>query len=465
MVRARTARFLVALLALIGGVISASLAQTSRSAAEQPIVVVADLEGVIGPATAHHVSRAVQEADERGAEALVLQMNTPGGLVTSMREIVSTILAAHTPVVIYVSPAGGHAASAGAYILYSAHIAAMAPGTNVGAATPVQVGGTPSLPRPAFPRDEEKDAPAEDPPPKRLAPDDPSTAKAVNDAVAYIRSLAELRGRNAEWAEQAVREAASLSASAALEQGVIEYVVADLTTLLEEIDGRVVTTPAGASALDTAGAAVERYEVGFVTKALALLSNPNVALILLTLGVYGLFFELANPGIGPGVPGAICLVLGLYALNQLPFDYAGLVLVVLGFAFMAAEAVTPAFGVLGVGGVVAFSIGAAMLIDTDVPEYQISWGVVGGLAALSGLLLVIVLGFVLRTYRSPVRTGRADLIGAQARVLDWSGESGHVWSHGERWIARGPRSFTPGEKVEIEAVEGLVLTVRSAPAA
>lgn len=445
-------------------------AQETDRTAGAPVVLVADLVGAIGPATAHHVSEAIADAEAREAEALVLLVNTPGGLVTSMRAIIETILASRTPVVAYVSPPGGHAASAGTYILYASHVAAMAPGTNVGAATPVQIGGfpTPSAPgRPAEDRnpakdgnrdtDGERDDAARS---KRLiAPDDPMTAKAVNDAVAYIRSLAELRDRNADWAERAVREAASLSALAALEEGVIDRVAPDLETLLAEIDGARVATVAGDRALRTADARIERHDPSFVTRLLAILANPNVAFLLMMIGVYGLFFELANPGIGPGVPGAICLVLGLYALNQLPLDHAGLALVLLGLAFMAAEALTPAFGILGLGGIIAFSIGATMLIDTDVPEYQVSRGVIAVTAGLSALVLIFMFGFVWRAHRGPVRTGRADLLGASAEVLDWSDGRGHVWLHGERWQARGAGAFAPGDIARIHRVDGLVLTV------
>ncbi len=439
-------------------------AQEAIATADPPLVLIADLVGPIGPAAAHHVSEAISKADSRKAEALVLHVNTPGGLVTSMREIVETILASRTPVIAYVSPSGGHAASAGTFILYASHIAAMAPGTNVGAATPVQIGGLPMPSPPTAPERDEatgKSDRSEDTaePTKPIVVNDPMTAKSVNDAVAYIRSLAELRGRNADWAERAVREAASLSAQAALQEGVIDFVSPDLQTLLDDLDGVSVATIDGERALETTGARIERVELSLVARLLAILANPNVALLLMMLGVYGLIFELANPGIGPGVPGAICLVLGLYALNQLPLDYAGLALVLLGLAFMTAEAVTPAFGVLGVGGIIAFSIGATMLIDTDVPEYQISRGVIATLAALSGLVLIFLLGFVWKAHRRPVRTGRADLVGARVDVLDWSGGRGHVWSHGERWEAHGRDPFAAGDSARVRSVDGLVLTI------
>ncbi len=473
----RAAQRIGAVLVIVGvaiAMIGASVAQENASGARAPTILVAEITGPIGPAVAHHVERVLAAADERRVEAVVFLMNTPGGLATSMRDIISVMLAAETPIVVYVFPSGGHAASAGAFILYAAHVAAMAPGTNVGAATPVQIGGLPSAPEPTReeparddqpPANEESGGaaePEERPAAEPLAPEDPMTAKAVNDAVAYIRSLAELRGRNVDWAESAVRQAASLSAQGALDEGVIEIMADDLDDLLAQLDGRTVTTPAGDVVLSTANASVERVEMSVTTIILGFLSNPNVALLLMSLGVYGMIFELANPGVGPGVPGAICLLLGLYGLNQLPLDYAGLALVALGFAFMAAEALTPSFGILGLGGVISFSIGAAMLIDTEVPEYQISWTVIGAIAALSGLLLIIIFGIVLRSHRRRPRTGRSDLIGAEAQVLDWSGDSGHVWLRGERWNASGANGLQRDDVVEVVAIDGLELSVRAA---
>jgi membrane-bound serine protease (ClpP class) len=287
--------------------------------------------------------------------------------------------------------------------------------------------------------------------------------KAVNDAVAFIRSLAEMRGRSADWAESAVREAASLSAKAALDRHVIELVAPDLPALLEAIDGRRVPLGGAEVTLATARATVASVEPSLTTRVLALISNPNVALILMMVGIYGLIFEFVNPGsLAPGVAGTICLLLGLYALNQLPVDYAGLALIGLGTAFMVAEALTPSFGVLGIGGIAAFVLGASMLIDTDIPAFRVSWSVIGALAAVSGGFLVLILGYAWRAHRRPVASGREQLVGATARVLDWSGAEGHVRAEGERWRARGG-AYRPGETVEVRDVDGLTLVIGPAP--
>ena len=433
-------------------------------------VLVGAVEGAIGPATVRHVERLVEAAADLGAgrraEALVLRLDTPGGLTDSTREIIAAILGSAVPVIGWVAPPGARAASAGTYILYATHVAAMAPGTNVGAATPVQLGGAPGMPDPGTPdpndagpaedEGDEGDAPAER---KPLSGSGAMSAKMTNDAVAFIRSLAELRGRNADWAERAVREAASLSADAAAAEGVIDLVAEDLDGLLAKADGRSVTVLGQARTLQTAGAQVEFVEAGAITRLLGVLSNPNVALVLMMVGVYGLIFEFVNPGtVAPGVIGAICLTLGLYSLNQLPLDYAGLALIVLGVAFMVAEALSPSFGVLGFGGLAAFVLGSAMLIDTDVPEYQLSWWLIAAMAAASGAVLVLLLGLSWRAYRhAPAST--APMMEVVAEVLDWSGGAGHVRAQGERWNAIGPADLAPGESVRIRAVDGLTVTV------
>jgi membrane-bound serine protease (ClpP class) len=432
---------------------------------ERRVALMTAIEGPIGPATVRHVEKAIEAAGERGAEALILRLDTPGGLADAMREIVVAILASPTPVVGFVAPPGAHAASAGTYILYATHVAAMAPGTNLGAATPVQIGGLPGLP-PGGDRPPDEDPgeaqPSDDDPPRTAPPPpaDAMAAKATNDAVAFIRSLAELRGRNADWAEQAVREAASLSASQALEQEVIDLMAKDPAALMAAIDGRKIEAGGIERRLATAGLAVEPFEAGFLTRALGVLSNPNVAFLLMVVGLYGLIFEFSNPGVfAPGVIGLICIVLGLYALNQLPLDHAGLALIALGIAFMAAEAVTPTFGALGVGGLAAFVIGAAMLIDTEVPAYRISWWAIGGAAALGVVFMTLVLGYALRLRRRPPVSGAARLLGAEARVLDWAGGSGHVWAEGERWQASGAADLAAGTPVRIRGVDGITLLV------
>jgi membrane-bound serine protease (ClpP class) len=440
--------------------------------------LVIEIDGAIGPATTRLVENGLKEAESRGATLAVLRIDTPGGLVTSTRDIIRAIIAAPVPVIGYVAPAGARAASAGTYIMYATHLAAMAPGTNIGAATPVQMGGTPSLPGSEPQNDDgggnqdqsgessegegagEQGSDSENQSESPSQPDEPGTAKAVNDAVAFIRSLAELRGRNAEWAEQAVRQAASISASDARDKGVIEIVSTSLTDLMQQVDGRTVEIDDVERVLDTAGIQLETFEPSTLTRVLGILANPNVAFIFMLVGIYGLIFEFANPGtIGPGVIGVICLVIGLYSLNQLPLDYAGLTLVLLGLAFMVAEALTPTFGILGFGGLAAFILGSLFLIDTDVPEYQLSTGVIASTALASGLLLVIVLGYAWRSQTRKVTAGPNPYVGEAATVLEWSNGEGYVRAQGDRWHARGDVDVKPGDQVEIKKIDGLTLMV------
>jgi membrane-bound serine protease (ClpP class) len=459
-IRQRLDRLFLSAVALLFTAI-AVLGQATDQSAARPIVLLAAIEGAIGPATVRHVEGAVAAAGARGAEALILRLYTPGGLADAMREISAAILSSSVPVVGYVAPPGAHAASAGTYILYATHIAAMAPGTNLGAATPVQIGGFPGAPSGEEEKKPDETPPAETEEWRRFLPaGDAMNAKATNDAVAFIRSLAEMHGRNADWAEKAVREAASLSATQALQEGVIDLMAEDVPTLLAAVDGRRVTIRGTEHVLKTRGAAVEELAPDTMTRLLGVLSNPNVALLLMMIGLYGLIFEFINPGsIGPGVVGAICLTLGLYALNQLPLDYAGLALVLLGAGFMVAEAFTPTFGVLGFGGLIAFIIGSAMLIDTDVPAYQVSWWMTGGMAALSGAVLVLLLGYTIRAYRRPALSADTAFAGETARVLEWSGATGFVWARGERWSARADRALSPGDPVRVRGIDGLTLMV------
>lgn len=429
-------------------------------------VLMIDLTGPIGPATAHFVEQAITEAETTGAQALIIRMDTPGGLSDAMRDIIRDILQSETPVITYVAPSGSRAASAGTYILYASHVAAMAPGTNVGAATPVMIGGD----LPGLPQSEEdvsEDDTAGDN--EDVGPENgvlPSTTgsattdKAVNDAVAYIRSLANVHGRNADWAERAVRSAESLPAREALELGVIDLVADDLNDLLQAIDGRRVTTTVGSRPLRTAGVQVDRMEPGAISRVLSVISNPNIAFVLMLIGVYGILFEFYNPGsIGPGVIGAICLVLGLYALNQLPLSYAGAALVLLGLAFMIAEALDPSFGILGLGGVIAFVIGAALLVDTDIPEYQISWWTIAATASVTGGFFFWLVGSLIASRSRPLSSGVESMLRETATVLDWSGGRGHVHVLGERWRAHGDDTFAPGQSVEIVDVRDLELVV------
>jgi membrane-bound serine protease (ClpP class) len=423
----------------------------------RPVLMI-EIDGAIGPATARYVKDALVTARERRAEAVILRLNTPGGLVTSMREIIADVMGSAVPVIGYVAPSGAHAASAGTYILYAAHIAAMAPGTNLGAATPVQIGG----PLPGLPNAPDKDGKDK----TATAPEQKDTlaAKATNDAVALIRSLAELRGRNADWAEKAVREAASLSASGALQARVIDLVARDQADLLQQVDGRTVELANGETRqLATSGAAVERLEPGWLIQLLSVITDPNVAFILLIVGIYGLIFEFSTPGaIAPGVVGTICLLLGLYALNMLPINYAGLALMLLGVAFLVVEMINPTV-VLGLGGVAAFLLGAAMLFRVEAPGYRLSWTVVVIAAALIVSLSTLVLGSLWRARRHPARVGARGMRGLPAQVIDWSGSEGHVFADGERWQARAAEAFAPGETVEVAGIKDLTLTVRRRP--
>jgi membrane-bound serine protease (ClpP class) len=455
------------LAAMIGlGVVPAGVGKATAAT-----VAVLAIDGPIGPATADYVGRSFDKAVDEGAEVIVLRMNTPGGLADSMRVIIQEILAAPVPIVGYVAPSGAHAASAGTYILYACQVAAMAPGTNLGAATPVQIGGggfpPGDSPAPA-PEEEPDDAgdagdegsePGADRP-RRDAPTAGMQDKMVNDAVAYIRSLAQLRGRNADWAEKAVREAASLSASEALEAGVIDLIARNLDDLLAKIDGRTVGVAGGERTIDTADAVVVTIEPDWRAELLGLITNPNIAYILMLIGIYGIILEFYNPGmVFPGVTGAISLLLALYAFQVLPVNYAGLALIGLGLALMIAEMLVPSFGALGIGGVVAFVVGSIMLMDTDAPGFGISWQVVGGVSLTAASLLLLLMWMLTRSHGRPVVTGQEEMIGSRARVVDWHGQEGRVHVHGEVWRARGPAGLAPGQEVKVKAIEGLTVEV------
>lgn len=424
-----------------------------------------EIDGAIGPATARHAKEALAIAARRHAEIVILRLNTPGGLVTSMREIIADVLASPVPVVGYVAPPGAHAASAGTYILYATHVAAMAPGTNLGAATPVEIGEPiPGLPGQPDKRDKGGDDKGSGAAPG--APQDAMTAKMTNDAVAFIRSLAELRGRNADWAEKAVHEAASLSANAALQQGVIDLVAGDTTELLAKIDNRTVTVAGGVSRpLATRGLTVETLQPGWLLRLLSVITDPNVAVIMILVGVYGLIFEFSTPGaIAPGVVGTIALLLGLYALNLLPIDYAGLALMLLGLIFLVIEAFNPTF-ILGLGGLAAFLLGMAMLFKVEAPGFHLSPTVVGLSAVLVFTLVAFVGRALWRARRRPPLVGTLAMRGLPAEILDWRTGIGHVRVDGERWQAHGDETFAPGETVEVATVNGLTLMVRRRPGA
>jgi membrane-bound serine protease (ClpP class) len=404
------------------------LALACASAAEGPVALV-PLEGAIGPASAHFVRRAIERAAKDGTQLVVLRIDTPGGLDTSMREVIKAILASPVPIAAYVAPSGARAASAGTFILYASHIAAMAPGTNLGAASPVSIGG------PSAPADKEG---------KRT--EDTMTRKVTNDAVAYIRGLAQMRGRNADWAEKAVREGVSLSAQEALKLKVIDHVAADLPALLK--------------ALDRPRAEVREVEPDWRTKVLAVITNPSIAYILILVGIYALIFEFLNPGlVAPGVVGAIALLIALYALHLLPVNYAGLALIVLGIGFMTAEAFLPAYGSLGVGGLIAFVLGSIMLIeDTELPGFEIPYALIGGLAAASAGFLIFVLGMLARGRKRAVVSGREYLIGALGEALDDFDAEGWARVQGEQWKVRASRPVRRGQKLRVTGMQGLILT-------
>jgi len=440
------------------------------------LVAAIDIKGAIGPATSDYFSRAMEKARAMGASAIVVRMDTPGGLSTAMRSIIQDIITAPAPVITYVTPGGARAASAGTYILYASHVAAMAPGTNLGAATPVPMksplpggGGSPKKDKKDKGKTDKdkKDAKADKKDGKKdkdeaSAPTakDASSLKAINDARAYIRSLAQMRGRNVEWAEKAVSEAASLSSEEALKANVIDLIADNMADLLTKADGRVVKLPAGETKVATKGAIVRDIPPDWRARLLAIITNPNIAYLLLLAGIYGIMFEFYNPGIiFSGVFGAICLVLAFYALHVLPVNYAGVALIILGVAFMAAEVMMPSFGALGFGGIVALAIGSVILIDTEAPGFGISWVVIGSVVAASAVISFTVLAMAARAWKLPVVSGREAMIEAPARVLDWDGTEGHVRVRGEVWQARADSTFAAGEEVRVTAMDGLVLQV------
>lgn len=436
----------------------AALAESAAGSDSQSVWLV-EFDGPLGPATADLIIRSIDGATEATAQALIIRMNTPGGLDKSMRQVVQAILASPIPVITYVAPGGARAASAGTYIVYASHIAAMAPATNIGSSTPVSLAPQPALPKPSTPGADEDAAPAP-------APGDAMMRKVINDAVAYLQGLAELRGRNIEWAEATVREGANLRSSEALAQNIIDFISADLDELLEAVDGTEVKLTGSTVTLHTAGAAVAIVETDWQHDLLELITDPTIAYGLLIFGIYGLILEFYNPGmVLPSVVGIICLLLGAYGLQMLPVNYAGLALILVGMGMMIAEVFTPTFGVLGVAGIAAFVFGSVMLLDSETPGYSVPLSVIAAFAISTGAIVVLAIGAAVRARGQAVRTGPEAISGSPAVAIEDFKEAGFVRAFGELWRASCEKPVVAGTPLRILRKEGLVLIVEPASGA
>ena len=428
------------LLLALGGWAAGAAMAAQPGAPGAPGGILIPVTGPIGPATSDFFVRQLRSANDEGAELVVMTLDTPGGLDTAMRTMVQAILASEVPVIAYVAPSGARAASAGTYLLYASHVAAMAPATNLGAATPVQIGPGGAA---------------------RPAADDTLAHKAINDAAAYLRGLATLRGRNVAWSEQAVREASSLSADEAAREHVIDLVATDLPTLLKAIDGRSVKLRSREVTLHTAGLVLRERTPDWRTEFLSLITNPNVAYLLMLIGIYGLLLEGYHPGsVAPGVVGAICLLLALFAFQVLSVSYTGLGLIALGVLLIVAESFVPSYGALGVGGIAAFVIGSVMLLDRHVPGFSIARTLIAAMAFVGALALLGLVSFAVRARRRPVVSGTEGLLRETAEAVESFEREGRVRAHGEIWSAVSREPVRQGERLRIVAVKGLTLEVQ-----
>lgn len=439
--------------------------------ANSNVAWILDIQDAIGPATADYVTRGIEEANQAGIALIILRIDTPGGLDKSMRQIVQAIIASPIPIVSYVNPSGARAASAGTYILYASHVAAMSPGTNLGAATPVQMSSIASF----NPLDLGGLASQEEKEDKEMAgenqektedkevndvPENPMKNKMINDAEAYLRSLAQMHGRNVEWATKAVRKSASLSAEEALEKNVIDLIASDIDDLLQQIKGRKVNLQGEETPLPMQTLIPKKIEPDWRTEFLLIITNPNIAYILMLLGIYGLIFEFANPGsVVPGVVGGICLLLALFSLQLLPVNYAGVALILLGIAFISAEAFIPSFGILGIGGIISLAIGSIMLIDTDLPQFSISYSLIITLSIVTALFILLILQGLFKIHWQKVVSGQEGLIGAEGECIAQEGNHLKVYVQSEIWNATSSEPIAVGEAVKVLEVKGLKLKV------